>query len=193
MIKATELDYAWAAGFFDGEGCVSISDCTKKTSGRGMARHITMKILVCQKDKRPLDKFQSLFGGEVKLFARRGGSTARGGFCDMWEIVLRATLAADALRRMLPYLILKGDIAKVALELQARIDGYPRKGRGCPLTDEEVAIRRELLAKAKWLNRGRWAAAETKPSGLMETSGSDSPNCMDSKHAESAEMPDRVQ
>jgi len=150
-----------------------------------------MKILICQKDKRPLEKFHGLFGGDLKLFYRKGGSTARGGFCDLWELVLRSSLAAEALKKMLPYLTLKCDVAKVALELQARIEAYPRKGRGCPLSTEEVAIRRELLAKAKWLNRGRWAAAETKPSG-PET-GCDSPNCIDGKDAEVAEMPTRLQ
>lgn len=185
----TQLDYAWAAGFFDGEGCVSLSDCTKRNSPRGPARHITMKILICQKDRRPLDKFKGLFGGEIKPFVR-GGKNARGGQSLVWEIVLRATLAANALKLMLPYLTLKGDVARVALELQARIDSYPRKGRGCPLSEQEIAIRRELLAKALWLNSGRWAAAETKPSG-PET-GCDSPNCIDDKGAEVAEMTTRL-
>ena len=50
MTDKTEL--AWAAGFFDGEGCT--------TTVNGSA-----SIVVVQKDRRPLDRFARALGGNV--------------------------------------------------------------------------------------------------------------------------------
>jgi hypothetical protein len=180
---------AWAAGFFDGEGCVSLSDCTKKNSPRGPVRHVAMKIIVAQKVTTPLEKFVELFGGRINP-ASSSGPNALGGRFRGWEWTLRSTAAVDALTKMLPYLTIKREVAEVALDLQSRIDNYPRVGRGCPLSDSEVLVRRSLLEKAKWLNTGRWAAATTKPSG-PELQGCDSLDCIDGKDAEVAEMTTR--
>ena len=46
-------DLAWAAGFFDGEGCVS-----RKSNG-------TYRLIVQQNMREPLDVLESLFGGRT--------------------------------------------------------------------------------------------------------------------------------
>lgn len=189
---AAQIDYAWAAGFFDGEGCVSLSDCTRKDRGYTSTRHITMKILVSQKVRLPLDKLLQLFGGTIEP-SRRAGVSALGGPFNGWVWIIRGTGAAEALTKMLPYLVLKREVTMVALDLQAHIDNRPRKGRGCPLSDEDIEYRKALLAKARWLNSGHRAAATTKPSGSANMPGSDSLNCTDGKDAEVAEMSTRLQ
>jgi len=50
-------DWAWAAGFFDGEGNVASRD--NSSGGR------QIKVQVTQKDRRVLEKIQSIFGGNI--------------------------------------------------------------------------------------------------------------------------------
>ena len=51
MSKKTEL--AWAAGFFDGEGCFSI---------KGRRRKLRLSMSITQVDRRPLDRFVAAIG-----------------------------------------------------------------------------------------------------------------------------------
>lgn len=49
----SEVDLAWVAGFYDGEGSMSFAK-----SGRP-------RVTIGQKDRRPLDEIQAMFGGTV--------------------------------------------------------------------------------------------------------------------------------
>jgi hypothetical protein len=49
----TPLDWAWAAGFIDGEGCILLT----RNSPR---------VTACQKDRELLDRLLALFGGTVR-------------------------------------------------------------------------------------------------------------------------------
>jgi hypothetical protein len=177
---AQQTDYAWAAGFFDGEGCVSL---------HSQGRYTCLRVIIVQKDIRPIEFFRSVF----EMSETIGIVTRQNRKHKYYRLVASGPSAANILRNMLPYLKLKRDVAEVALDFQAAVERYTPKERKATLPDSEMEYRRSLTEKVKWLNSGRWAAAETKPSGLTETSGSDSPNCTDDKRAESAEMPDRVQ
>ncbi|HKT90082.1 MAG TPA: LAGLIDADG family homing endonuclease [Candidatus Sulfotelmatobacter sp.] len=174
---ATETDYAWAAGFFDGEGCVSIYSQKRYTCAR---------VHIVQKDIRPLIRMSKMFGereriGSVKRADRRH---------TYYRLTFSGQRAADVLEKMLPYLSLKREVAMLALQLQESVNKFSVKERTNVLPDSEMAYRRSLSEKAKWLNSGRWAAATTKPSG-PET-GCDSLNCTDGKGAEAAEMTARL-
>lgn len=46
---------AWAAGFFDGEGCVSVR------RGRNRRYGNYLRLTITQADRRPLDRFQRTF------------------------------------------------------------------------------------------------------------------------------------
>lgn len=50
-----DTDYAWAAGFFDGEGNVCFSDTDKKRSPRILAQ-------IAQVNRSPLDRFANIVG-----------------------------------------------------------------------------------------------------------------------------------
>jgi hypothetical protein len=55
-VKKTDL--AWAAGFYDGEGCMSCAKCRDSHQ---------VYIAIAQKDIRPLLKFQAIFGvGKIR-------------------------------------------------------------------------------------------------------------------------------
>mgnify|MGYP001597965492 CR=1 FL=1 len=53
-----EEEIAWAAGFFDGEGSVGV-----QRDRCGCARYLSLQI--GQRDPRPLQRFQALFGGNL--------------------------------------------------------------------------------------------------------------------------------
>lgn len=56
-------DIAWAAGFIDGEGCITITK-----SSRDSRWHIySVCLSVTQREREPLDKLSELFGGKVAL------------------------------------------------------------------------------------------------------------------------------
>ena len=58
--SVNELDIAWAAGFFDGEGNVRV---VKQTRDGRENRWVHMQI--GQSDRRPLDRFRAIFGGKI--------------------------------------------------------------------------------------------------------------------------------
>lgn len=51
----SDVDFAWAAGFFDGEGCTSVLTAKRD-------RHSYLRMSVSQKDREVLDKFHSIVG-----------------------------------------------------------------------------------------------------------------------------------
>lgn len=176
---AQQTDYAWAAGFFDGEGCVSLH-----TQGR----YTCLRVIVVQKDIRPIEFFKSVFEMDETI----GIVTRQNRRHKYYRLVASGPSAANILRKMLPYLRLKREVAEVGLDFQATVERYSPKERKATLPDSEMEYRRSLTEKAKWLNSGRWAAATTKPSG-PDNPACDSLNCTDSKGAEVAETTTRLQ
>jgi hypothetical protein len=100
---ARQEDVIWAAGFFDGEGCVSIVRRPK----RDKVYH-WLDISAYQNHRAPLEELQCLFGGSVRPEA--GG----------WKWRACGPTAGDALREMLPYLRVKHTQAEIAVPFQAR-------------------------------------------------------------------------
>jgi hypothetical protein len=89
-----ETDLAWAAGFIDGEGCVSFSRC----SG-----YRQIKVRVAQTRLEPLKRLRSMFGGHISDGARQNSTMPTW----LWQIGGRKRVgeAHDLLR---PYLMVKG-------------------------------------------------------------------------------------
>lgn len=154
----TAVQAAWAAGFFDGEGCVSLHLHTKKSG----YQYPMVQIIMAQKDRRPLDAFHALFGAveTIGVVTRKGRPYFRLTYSGR-----RAALVLETLR---PYLTLKAEVADVALELQRSINGISRAERAAGLPADVRQYREGLIARGKWLNSGRWAAAETKPTSTVQ-------------------------
>jgi hypothetical protein len=93
----------WAAGFFDGEGCVSIVRQVKY----GKAYH-WLDISVYQNHSASLALLRELFGGSVRPEQ------------NAWKWRACGPTAGAALREMLPYLRVKRGQAAVAVSFQAR-------------------------------------------------------------------------
>jgi hypothetical protein len=62
IIHTPETDLAWAAGFFDGEGCTFIA---RRKDLR------LVRVAVSQKDLRPLERFQRAIGGHGRVYLDR--------------------------------------------------------------------------------------------------------------------------
>ena len=94
------MNLHYAAGFFDGEGCVHI------------ARNVRVVISGCFKPGL-LDKFAARWGGRVVLARWSDASRSRPGV--RWEIT--GQKAAAFLTDVLPYLVERRDQARLALKL----------------------------------------------------------------------------
>lgn len=156
----TETQAAWAAGFFDGEGCVSLHLHTKR-SGQ---QYPAVAIILTQKDRRPLDFFHALFGAKETISVVHRTIHKR----PYFRVVYSGRRAAEVLRVLRPYLTLKGEVADVALALQQDIESLSPSERAAGLPPERLSARLALIDRAKWFNTGRWAAAETKSRGTLQ-------------------------
>jgi hypothetical protein len=105
-VRAKQEAVIWAAGFFDGEGCISIY---KQQQGTGGKVYYGMKISACQAyHKASLEELCELFGGSVR--PDKYG----------WRWVACGPTATAALSTMLPHLRVKRGQAEVAIPFQAR-------------------------------------------------------------------------
>lgn len=83
-------ELAWAAGFFDGEGCADIA--------RNSQQKEYLRLVVRQKDRRPLERFQAAVGGVGAIH----GPYSRGNPCPCWKVV--GSRAEQVAKLLWPYL-----------------------------------------------------------------------------------------
>jgi hypothetical protein len=140
----TEL--AWAAGFFDGEGCVTVAE-DRKPRVRLRRGSFRLHITVSNTKLPPLERFKTLFGGAV--YQQRQNGEKAGLAADsagrkasyFWMIPGRS--AQKVLESLLPYLCTRHEQAAAALR-------FPILGRvgniGLPLdiAAEQAAVYHEL-------------------------------------------------
>lgn len=108
-------EVAWAAGFFDGEGYVTIQHgYTKSKSGIKYPRH-TLRIGINHVAIEPLLEMQRLFGGNIE---KQRIESVVGNRKPRHRWVLNCSKAAEALQRMMPYFKNKQSVAELGLELQ---------------------------------------------------------------------------
>ncbi len=137
-------DLAWAAGFFDGEGCILIA---RNSPGvRGGRIHTSpshhLKMTAQQTDERPLLKLQALFGGTVNERRNLPQNKKR-----IWGWYLSDNAAVKALMDMLPWLIVKRSQARLAIDFRNFIDVTARYG--IHPSEEEIGIRDAYWAAMK--------------------------------------------
>lgn len=96
---------AWAAGFFDGEGCVYIGRQEQKAKPQ---THYQLTATVFQNVREPLDIMQGLFGGNV--FRRDKG----------WVWQMSGHPLVPTLSEMIPYMVVKKAQSELAVAFQLR-------------------------------------------------------------------------
>ena len=124
-MKRTDL--AWAAGFIDGDGCITI---TKNGNAH------TLRVQVDSTTRKPLEKLVSDLGGKIN-----GPYMSRSKHKDSYNRrpistwVLNGVAAKEILGKLLPYLVNKKSQAAIGISLQT----WGRTGRGHAATSEFVA------------------------------------------------------
>ena len=129
-----DVELAYLAGFFDGEGSISILN-------KG-PRKLGLHLQVSQTVKEPLDRFQERFGGSIHLTSRGQSPFSRK---PIWAWHAGPRDGATALAALLPYLLVKREQAEVAIEFQSRM----KWGTNKPPTDEEWEVRLGLQAQLR--------------------------------------------
>lgn len=140
----TEIEWAWLAGFFDGEGCVR---------GRSYWRHdkakprhsVAISLVITQRDREVLDRIQAMTG--VGTVTSKTGTPTP---AFHW-VTGGHTQLAGVLEHLIPYSVVKRDQMLLAIELIKRCN--LRGGRGSTLSPEEIETRIEMLRKLSSLKR----------------------------------------
>lgn len=135
----------YAAGFFDGEGCISII----RTRARGkLSRNYYLQLSTGQLDPAPLFILQSLFGGYIKSPPKKEQRT-------VYRWTLTHKRAGPTIAELLPYLIVKRKQAECGLEFAS----ITNAGRN--MTDEVLAERERLCQKLTSLKYCTYALPDT--------------------------------
>lgn len=122
-----ELDYAWAAGFVDGEGSIMLSLSRRKSIKRrghveSKAGQVYVHFRVGQTDQAPLDKLMLLFGGKVTVL-NMDMPSRRKNVLQFYEWNSFGATAVAALRKIVPYLMVKKSQAELAIEYFEKCNG----------------------------------------------------------------------
>jgi hypothetical protein len=116
------LKITYLAGFFDGEGTISVLPHSMNKNS------IIVMVSACQVDPRPIMLLKELFGGSV-MHVHNGEN------CKMiwkWSVCHKA--AETFLKVITPYLIVKKEKAEIALKIRSTItkSGGNRENRKVP-------------------------------------------------------------
>jgi len=135
---------AWAAGFMDGDGFITIQHRTSKVNGKHYSGHY-VRLGCCQASEVPLKELQALFGGTIRI-KNSGPNRESYNRKTQYLWCLSTSQACAAIQQILPYLIHKKEVAEIALEFQSTM-GTTKK-----LTDEVKTYRELLKQKIQFLN-----------------------------------------
>lgn len=135
---------AWAAGFFDGEGFVTIQKRNSKASSGKRYESYYLRIGINHVAIEPLLEMQQILGGTLR---KQSPHTVSGNRKQRHSWQMSCSQAGDALIKMMPYFRNKQKAAELGLELQNTM-GTTKK------TSEELNLYRALLkVKLQTLNK----------------------------------------
>lgn len=136
----SKTDLAWAAGFIDGEGCIRIA----KTNTRDkISKRYSLMITAPQTDSRPIYKLQKMFGGTITEYDK-------GIYKKQWCWKVAAHASENVLNHLLPYFVVKGEQAQIALEFQSVMNANQSRKRRTP---ERLELMEMYYIKIKELKK----------------------------------------
>lgn len=137
-------DVAWAAGFFDGEGYVTIQKRNSKAKSGKRYESYYLRIGINHVAVEPLDEMLRIFGGTIR---KQSAHTVVGNRHQRHSWQMSCTQAKEALIQMMPYFRNKQKAAELGIELQNTMGTTVK-------TSDEVQIYRALLKdKLQTLNK----------------------------------------
>ena len=136
---------AYAAGYFDGEGCIS----TKSGKKRPVRYWTPILAIVSRGSIESVQLMESLFGGKVSQWYTKRDEK----MFYHWQLQNSAGIKR-CLKLMLPFLKIKKKQAELTIRICERIlvGVKNKKGRGNRLSENEVEKRQELTNKVRELN-----------------------------------------
>jgi hypothetical protein len=129
---APDINPAYLAGVFDGEGTVTFWE---SSSGQSV-----MQIAVAMSHQATVELFAQAFGGKVHAY-----KNTNGGQMHRWNV--QGVRCQEALRALHPYLLTKKEQAEVALAFLTTICKPGQR-----LTDREQLYRHRLVGMLRELN-----------------------------------------
>lgn len=138
--KISTIDYARLAAYIDGEGCIRLQPSGHKRAHR----FYTVMLVIGQSEHAGMQLIEWLhqtFGGRV--------NKGKGKYCPMYYWMLGATALDIVLVRCLPYLLVKGDQVRLALEYRGTVTD-----KTFNLPDSLVQHREEIRMKLHQLKHG---------------------------------------
>ncbi len=140
-----ELDLAYVAGFFDGEGNINI----KKGRNKNILKY-SLSVVITNTDQPVIEYIQSLLGGVLHTTKFYSNPVKRK---ERYDLIWCSTSAQRVLKLLLPYLRVKETQAKLAVTFQDMLEEKVDRNR--PLTQLELDVREILHQSSKQLvNRG---------------------------------------
>lgn len=134
---------AWAAGFIDGDGFVSIQNRNSKSkAGKSYKGHY-LRVGVNQVQVAPLVELQRLFGGTVR--PRNCGNQDGFHRKQQYQWCISTEAAAKCLRMIAPYAIHKTEVIGLALEFQTTMGSPTDTNKTLrALLAEQIRVRNSL-------------------------------------------------
>lgn len=128
-----ETDLAWAAGIFDGEGCLTLVPTPKR-------RRFAVRVAVGQKYSPVVKRLREIFGGDVGQYGT--------GRHRQWRWKVENLAAESVLQQVRPYLVLKGEQADLLLEFR-QVFGGKKFSRWFPIPAENTAAQAVYHSRIK--------------------------------------------
>lgn len=141
MSRAHEL--AWCAGFFDGEGFVTIQKRNSKVNGK-YYQSFYLRIGINHVNPQPLYEIQRILGGTIR---QQSEHTIVGNRHRRHSWQLSCQQAKEGLIQMMPYFRNKTEVAELGIELQNTMSKSKKK-----TSDEIFTIRSQLKERITLLN-----------------------------------------
>lgn len=105
-MNKNSIKLAYLGGLIDGEGCITIT----RNKGQRKNYDYQLNLRISMLDRKPIKLFADIFSTNV--LRHRNHDKA------FWTCILVANKAANALDKVLPYLISKREVANLGIEFQ---------------------------------------------------------------------------
>lgn len=128
-------DLAWCAGFFDGEGFITIQSRNSKVNGKRYTGYY-LRIGINHVAIEPLQEIQRVLGGTIR---QQTAHTVVGNRKQRHSWQMGCQAAKEALIQMMPYFKNKNKVAELGIELQNTMGNHGQR------VTEELQIYRGML------------------------------------------------
>ncbi len=146
IASVSAIDWARLAAFIDSEGTIYVNSRTTKSSGS--VQHC-LSLSVPNVSMALMGWLRSTFGGSIALRDQRTGRP-----CYGWRV--NGSRVAELLTHCLPYLVLRGEQALIALQFQQGLMGQSKIGRPSPWEIRRRCSAQRAISTLNNMHFGEW-------------------------------------